>query len=47
MLVAFAWMSWIITFALIIISILFAVANSAFFRPLHGRYDPHSSFYRT
>ncbi|KAI0753856.1 hypothetical protein C8Q74DRAFT_343968 [Fomes fomentarius] len=45
-LVAFAWMSWIITFALIIISVLFAVANSALFRPLHGRYDPHSSFYR-
>ncbi|KAI0742220.1 hypothetical protein C8Q80DRAFT_1186786 [Daedaleopsis nitida] len=45
-LVAFAWMCWILTLVLIVISILFAIANSALFRPLHGRYDPHSSFYR-
>ncbi|EJF58863.1 hypothetical protein BD309DRAFT_927161 [Dichomitus squalens] len=44
-LVAFAWMCWVMTFALIVISVLFAVANSAFFHPLHGRYDPHSSFF--
>ncbi|KAI0691568.1 hypothetical protein C8Q76DRAFT_771967 [Earliella scabrosa] len=45
-LVAFAWMCWVITFALLLVSILFAAANSAFFHPLHGRYDPHASFYR-
>ena len=43
--VAFAWMCWVMTFALLIVNILFAVANSAFFRPLHGRYDPHASYY--
>ncbi|RDX47973.1 hypothetical protein OH76DRAFT_1456489 [Lentinus brumalis] len=43
--VAFSWLCWIMTFALTIVTILFAVANSAFFRPLHGRYDPHASYY--
>ncbi|KAI1792693.1 hypothetical protein LXA43DRAFT_310464 [Ganoderma leucocontextum] len=44
-LVAFAWMCWVITFALIVICVLFAVANAAFFHPLHGRYDPRASFF--
>ncbi|KAM5546082.1 hypothetical protein V8D89_000208 [Ganoderma adspersum] len=44
-LVAVAWISWVTTFALIVISVLFAVANSAFFHPLHGRYDPRASFF--
>ncbi|KAH9943628.1 hypothetical protein B0H21DRAFT_695466, partial [Amylocystis lapponica] len=44
-LVAFAWMGWIVLLALLVISALFAVANSAFGDPLHGRYDPRLSQY--
>lgn len=46
-LVADAWVCWVTTFALIVISVLFAVANSAFFHPLHARYDPRASFFGT
>ncbi|CAL1697516.1 unnamed protein product [Somion occarium] len=38
--VAFAWMGWIILLTLLIISLLFAFMNNSFGRPLHGRYDP-------
>jgi len=44
-LVAFAWMGFIILFTLLIISLLFAVSNEAFGKPLHGRYDPRASAY--
>ncbi|KAI0070218.1 hypothetical protein K474DRAFT_1609093 [Panus rudis PR-1116 ss-1] len=43
--VAFAWMGWILIFTLLIISLLFAFMNSSFGRPLHGRYDPRGSTY--
>ncbi|THH30149.1 hypothetical protein EUX98_g4042 [Antrodiella citrinella] len=44
-LVAFAWMGFIVLFTLLIISLLFAVSNEAFGKPLHGRYDPRASNY--
>ena len=38
----------IIAFGIVIvISVLFAVANSAFFHPLHARYDPRARFFGT
>ncbi|KAK7677841.1 hypothetical protein QCA50_019153 [Cerrena zonata] len=42
---AFAWMGWIIIFTLFIISLLCAIMNDAFWRPLHARYDPRGSTY--
>jgi len=44
-LVAFAWMGWIVLFALLLVSALFALSNSAFGDPLHGRFDPRLSSY--
>ncbi|KAL7278403.1 hypothetical protein ACG7TL_007398 [Trametes sanguinea] len=44
-LVAFAWMCWAIVFVLMFVSVMFAVANAAFFHPLHGRYDARDSYY--
>ncbi|KAH9926659.1 uncharacterized protein BXZ73DRAFT_90922 [Epithele typhae] len=44
-LVAFAWMCWVLTFFLFFASLAFAIANSAFFRPFHAQYNPHSSYY--
>lgn len=44
-LVAFSWMGSILLFALLLISLMFAVANRAFAQPLHGRYDPRGSGY--
>ncbi|EKM49041.1 uncharacterized protein PHACADRAFT_265891 [Phanerochaete carnosa HHB-10118-sp] len=43
-LVAFAWMSFIMVFVLLIISVMFSIANRAFKQPMHGRYDPRSSY---
>ncbi|GJE96156.1 hypothetical protein PsYK624_123490 [Phanerochaete sordida] len=43
-LVAFAWMGFILIFILLIISVMFSVANRAFRQPMHGRYDPRSSY---
>ncbi|KAI0338668.1 hypothetical protein BDW22DRAFT_1362759 [Trametopsis cervina] len=43
--VAFAWMGFILIFTLLLISLMFAVANRAFRQPLHGRYDPRASGY--
>ena len=39
-------MTWVLSFILLAVSAPFAIPNSAFARPLHGRYDPHASFYR-
>lgn len=44
-LVGFAWMGWIMLFALLLISVMFAVSNNAFHEPLHGRWDPRESHY--
>ncbi|KAI0653246.1 hypothetical protein C8Q70DRAFT_1026652 [Cubamyces menziesii] len=44
-LVAFAWMCWVIVFILVFVSVMFAVANAAFFRPLHAQYDARDSYY--
>ena len=46
-LVAFSWMCWVVVFALLFISAVFAVTNAALGRPLHARYDPTASWYRT
>jgi len=43
--VAFAWIGWITLFAVFVLSILFVVANDAFYRPMHGRYDPRLSMF--
>lgn len=45
-LVAFAWMCWVLVFILVFVSTMFAVANAAFFHPLHGRYDARDSYFR-
>jgi len=44
--VAFAWMGWVLILALLVMSLMFAVSNSAFSEPLHGRWDPRESHYR-
>ncbi|THG95929.1 hypothetical protein EW026_g5804 [Hermanssonia centrifuga] len=44
-LVAFAWMGFILLFVLLIISVMFSIANRAYTHPLHGRYDPRASAY--
>lgn len=36
--VAFTWMSWIITFFLIISCLVYILRNGAFAHPVHGRY---------
>ncbi|KIP02593.1 hypothetical protein PHLGIDRAFT_286143 [Phlebiopsis gigantea 11061_1 CR5-6] len=43
-LVAFAWMGFIVVFVLLIVSLMFSIANRAFRQPLHGRYDPRLSY---
>ncbi|KAL1945336.1 hypothetical protein VTO73DRAFT_2187 [Trametes versicolor] len=45
-LVAFAWMCWVLVFILVFVSTMFAVANAAFFHPLHGRYDARDSYFQ-
>ncbi|KAI0665547.1 hypothetical protein C8Q78DRAFT_986234 [Trametes maxima] len=45
-LVAFAWICWVLVFITVIVSVLFAVSNSlGWGRPLHGRYDARDSYY--
>ena len=44
-LVAFAWMGWAILFALLLMSAMFAIANRAWWDPMHGRYDNRASMY--
>ncbi|KAF5353290.1 hypothetical protein D9756_007967 [Leucocoprinus leucothites] len=44
-LLAFAWLSWITLTALLIVTVLFSVANHALQQPLHGRWDPRISAY--
>lgn len=43
--VAFAWLSWIMTLFLIVINIGYIIVNGAFSEPLHGHYDPRASTY--
>lgn len=42
---AFAWLSWIVVFALFMTSLLFAIANKAYRDPMHGRWDRRASNY--
>lgn len=35
-----------LVFILVFVSTMFAVANAAFFHPLHGRYDARDSYFR-
>jgi hypothetical protein len=42
---AFAWLSWVVVFALFMTSLLFAIANKAFREPMHGRWDHRASNY--
>ncbi|KIJ13011.1 hypothetical protein PAXINDRAFT_81989 [Paxillus involutus ATCC 200175] len=42
---AFAWLSWLIVFALFVTSLLFAIANKAFHDPMHGRWDRRATQY--
>jgi len=44
-LVAFAWLGWIVLFALLLMSAMFAIANRAWWDPMHGRHDPRASAY--
>ncbi|EGO03103.1 hypothetical protein SERLA73DRAFT_176622 [Serpula lacrymans var. lacrymans S7.3] len=45
-LLAFAWLGWLVVFALLVISCLFAFANRSWREPLHGRWDPRATRYR-
>jgi hypothetical protein len=42
--VAFAWMGFILIFVLLLINLMFSIANRAFRQPFHGRYDPRASY---
>ncbi|KAF9450764.1 hypothetical protein P691DRAFT_725466 [Macrolepiota fuliginosa MF-IS2] len=42
---AFAWLGWITLTALLVVTVLFSIANSALWQPLHGRWDPRISMY--
>jgi len=42
---AFAWVCWIVVFALFMTSLLFAIANKAFREPMHGRLERRSTLY--
>jgi hypothetical protein len=44
-LLAFTWLSWIVVLALLITSLMFAIANKAWNEPLHGRWDPRVTHY--
>ncbi|KAF9007217.1 hypothetical protein BDQ17DRAFT_1238185 [Cyathus striatus] len=46
-LVAFSWMGWIILTTILAISILFSFANRAWVEPMHGRWDPRASIWRS
>jgi len=43
--VAFSWLGWITLTALLVITVLFSIANNALQQPLHGRWDPRISTY--
>ncbi|KAH7926997.1 hypothetical protein BV22DRAFT_1103934 [Leucogyrophana mollusca] len=43
--VAFAWLGWLLIFASLVITLLFAIANKAFREPMHGRWDPRATRY--
>ncbi|CAK5263032.1 unnamed protein product [Mycena citricolor] len=44
-LVAFSWVSWIVLLFLLAASVFVAIANAAFYRPFHGRWNPRESTY--
>ncbi|KDQ49938.1 hypothetical protein JAAARDRAFT_610572 [Jaapia argillacea MUCL 33604] len=46
-LVAFAWMGWIILTIILLATVLFAWSNRAFNEPLHGRWNPRASVFRS
>jgi hypothetical protein len=43
--VAFAWMSWIVILCSLVASVFVAIANAAFSSPFHGRWNPRESTY--
>ncbi|KAI0769726.1 hypothetical protein BD413DRAFT_78640 [Trametes elegans] len=45
-LVAFAWIDWVLVFIITVVSVLCAVANAAFWHPLHGRNAARDSYYQ-
>lgn len=44
-LVGFCWLGWLTLTAILAVSLLFSIANTAFLEPLHGRWDPRQSHY--
>ncbi|XP_006455669.1 hypothetical protein AGABI2DRAFT_210144 [Agaricus bisporus var. bisporus H97] len=40
---AFAWLGWITLTVLLVLAVLFCIANKAWNEPLHGRWDPRMS----
>jgi hypothetical protein len=42
---AFAWLSWLVVFALFVTSLLFVMANKAVREPMHGRWDRRASHF--
>ncbi|KAN0080362.1 hypothetical protein V8E55_009928 [Tylopilus felleus] len=44
-LLAFAWLSWLVVFALFLTSLLFAIANKAYREPMHGRWDRRATHF--
>ncbi|EIW75022.1 hypothetical protein CONPUDRAFT_132619 [Coniophora puteana RWD-64-598 SS2] len=45
-LLAFAWLGWIVVLALLLTTLLFALANRAWNEQMHGRWDPRATRYR-
>ncbi|TFK72664.1 hypothetical protein BDN72DRAFT_304629 [Pluteus cervinus] len=43
--VAFTWLSWVVLTGIIMLSLMFSLANRAWMEPLHGRWDPRASHY--
>ncbi|KAL0961239.1 hypothetical protein HGRIS_006202 [Hohenbuehelia grisea] len=42
-LLAFCWLGWIVLTAIVVLTVLFVVANRVMLEPLHGRWDPRAS----
>jgi hypothetical protein len=44
-LVAFTWLGWLLVLALLVISLLYAIAHKGFGEPMHGRWDRRATTY--
>jgi hypothetical protein len=44
-LVGFCWLSWLTLTAILAVSLLFSIANTALLEPMHGRWDPRQTHY--